>query len=427
MSKRKYHKKFVGNHELAPETLMMGYGYSPELSEWSLKPPVFMTSTFAFSSAQAGKDFFELTLGRREKREGEELGLIYSRFNNPSIEILEDRLSAWENADSALVFGSGMAAISSALFAHSAPGDVIVYCAPIYGGTEAICRDIFPKYGIKSVEYVAGTDEDTLTPAIEEAKKLGRVAVILGETPANPTNQLIDLKQLVAMADKLEKEQGHRPITMVDNTFLGPVWQQPVKHGIDISLYSLTKYVGGHSDLIAGAAIGNAAAMMPVRKFRSAMGPVLDAHTSWLLMRSMETLQVRFERAAQNARRIAEYLRDHPKVTKVHFLEFLPEGSEQRRIFDQQCGSAGSTFSFDVIGGEEGAFRVLDNLKVIKLAVSLGGTESLMETPYSMTHAVVPDNIKEKIGILPETLRIAVGIENIDDLIADLEQALAAL
>ncbi len=424
MRKRDYRKKQIGNRQLAPETQMMGYGYDPMLSEGSLKPPIFQTSTFAFSSAEEGKGFFEIAYGKREAAQGEEPGLIYSRINNPNLEIVENRLTLWDNAEMALVFSSGMAAITTSMMAYLRPGDVIVHSEPIYGGTEYLIRNILPEYGIKSVGYLAGTGEDTLSPTLEKAAKLGRVSVIYGETPANPTNQLLDLDLMARCAAAHGETHGHRPVTMVDNTFLGPLWQQPGRHGIDITLYSLTKYVGGHSDLVAGGAIGSYEILNPVKGFRTIFGTQSDAHTSWLLMRSLETLKVRMERAAENARIVAEFLREHPKIKTVNYLGFLEPGSPLKDIFDRQCTSAGSTFTFDVIGGEAAAFAVLNSLQVIKLAVSLGGTESLMEAPYSMTHSDVPDDVKDRLNITPATLRVSVGIEHADDLVADLAQAL---
>lgn len=427
-SRTDYRKKMIGNHKLSPETQMMGYGYDPKLSEGSLKPPVFMTSTFVFESAQHGKEFFELAYGKRQAAEGEEPGLIYSRINNPDLEVLEDRLALWEDAEKGLTFSSGMAAISTCLWAYLRPGDVIVYSAPIYGGTEFLIRNILPEFGIKSVEFEAGGDIPTLAPALEEASKLGRVAVIYTETPANPTNGLVDLHACRDLADELGKNTGHRPVIMTDNTFLGPVWQSPLAHGADIVIYSLTKYVGGHSDVVAGAAIGKLDVMGPVTGFRTILGTMCDPHTGWLLLRSLETLKLRMTASAQNARRIAEFLAQHPKVTNVHYLGFLPESHPSYHIFRDQCGgAAGSTFAFDVDGDEEAAFRVLDTLQIIKLAVSLGGTESLMEHPFSMTHADVPDEVKLRLGISESMLRISVGVENADDLIADLAHALDAV
>lgn len=422
---KKYRKRSLGQgHRLRPETQMMGYGYDPSLSEGALKPPIFMTSTFVFDNAQHGKEFFELAYGKREPNEGEEPGLIYSRINNPDLEVLEDRLALWEDADKALSFSSGMAAISTTLLAHLRPGDVIVHSAPVYGGTEYLIRNILPAFGIDSVEFESGVDHYTLAPAIGEAQSKGRVAVIYVETPANPTNGLVDIRECARQADELARRQGYRPLIVVDNTFLGPVWQQALVQGADISVYSLTKYVGGHSDLIAGCAMGRAEVMAPVAGFRTILGTMCDAHTCWLVMRSLETLKIRMERSAANARIIAECLQQHPKVARVHYLEFLPEGSEAEAIFKRQSSSAGSTFAFDVVGGEKEAFALLDNLQLIKLAVSLGGTESLMEHPFSMTHSDVPEEVKNRLGMGESMVRISVGIEHVDDLIEDLNQAL---
>lgn len=424
----RYHKTHIDGRKLAPETQMMGYGYDPMLSEGALKPPAFMTSTFVFKSAQHGKDFFEIAYGKRQQEEDEEVGLIYSRINNPNLEVLEDRLTLWEETEKALSFSSGMAAISTSLLAYLRPGDVIVHSAPLYGGTEYFIRNILPEFGIKSVSFSTWTAENTLETAMEEASRLGRVSVIFTETPGNPTNCLVDLKDCVKAADQIaDKQNGHRPMVMVDNTFLGPLWQKPHSFGVDIVLYSLTKYVGGHSDLVAGAATGSKDALGSIQGFRTILGTMCDAHTAWLLMRSMETLKLRMTASAENARIVAEYLRNHPAVSDVGYLGFLSTDDPIYPVYEAQCLSPGSTFAFEIDGGEADAFKVLDSLKLIKLAVSLGGTETLMEHPYSMTHSDVSDSVKGALGITPSTLRISVGVEDPQDLIADLNQALSAI
>jgi methionine-gamma-lyase len=204
------------------------------------------------------------------------------------------------------------------------------------------------------------------------------------------------------------------------------VFQHPLAHGADVSLYSLTKYVGGHSDLIAGAALGSKARMAPIKALRGSVGSQLDPHSSWMLGRSLETLAIRMERANSNARVVAEYLRDHPKVERVHYLEFLEPGSKAADTYARQCTGAGSTFSFDIKGGQKEAFAFLNALQVFKLAVSLGGTESLASHPAAMTHSGVPAAVRARIGVLDTTIRMSVGIEHPDDLVADLTQALAA-
>ena len=213
---------------------------------------------------------------------------------------------------------------------------------------------------------------------------------------------------------------------MCDNTLLGPVFQQALTQGADVSLYSLTKYVGGHSDLIAGAALGAKAVMKPIRALRSAIGTQLDPHSCWMLGRSLETLAIRMHKGNDNARIVAEFLRDHPKVAHVHYLPFLGEDTPEGRVFRRQCAGAGSTFSFDIKGGERAAFKFLNRLEIFKLAVSLGGTESLASHPAAMTHSGVPLAVRQRIGILDTTIRLSIGVEHPDDLVADLAQALAA-
>lgn len=428
-----YHKRKIGDHTLAPETQMMGYGYDPELSEGALKPPIFLTSTFAFRSAQEGKDFFDFTSGRREPPAGQSSGLVYSRFNNPNLEVLEDRLALWEGGEAAAVFSSGMSAISTTLWAWVRPGDVLLMSQPLYGGTETLIEKTLPNYGVRAVGCADCCDPAAVSDAAERAlalagEKGGRVSLILVETPANPTNSLVDLALMREISERIGTRQaGGRPPVAVDNTFLGPVFQRPLQHGADLALYSLTKYVGGHSDLVAGGVVGSRAMMTPVRALRGALGTQLDAHTAWMIMRSMETLSLRMHRSAENARLVAEFLRAQPKVAAVNYLGFLRDGDAGAEVFRRQCGSPGSTFSFSIRGGEAEAFRLLDALQVIKLAVSLGGTETLMSHPASTTHSGVPKATRDRLGVTDAVIRISVGIENAADLIADLTQSLAAV
>jgi methionine-gamma-lyase len=420
-----YHKRKIGNHVLRPETQMMGYGYDPTLSEGSLKPPIFLTSTFVFPSAQAGKDFFDITSGRKQLPAGQTSGLVYSRFNNPNLEVLEDRLALWEGAEMAAVFSSGMSAITTALLAYLRPGDVLLYSRPIYGGTETLIEKTLPNYGIIPVGI-----EDTLNPiaidtAVVAAAKRGRIGAIMLETPANPTNSLVDLAYFAKVADGLKVSQNHRPVIMCDNTFLGPVFQKPLLHGVDLVIYSLTKYVGGHSDLVAGGVAGARAVTQPVKQLRGALGTQLDPNTAWMIMRSLETLAIRMERSAHNAKTIAEWLVTHPKIASVNYHGLLPLDNPLRILAEKQSTSPGSTFSFYVKGGELEAFKVLDNLQVMKLAVSLGGTETLISHPASTTHSGVQKDVRERMGVLDSMIRISVGIEHADDLIADLSLALS--
>ncbi len=419
------YKTRIGNHLLKPETLMLGYGYDPALSEGSAKPPVFLTSTFVFKSAEEGRDFFDYVSGRKTTPKTG-AGLVYSRFNHPNSEIVEDRLAIYEGAEACILFASGMAAISTTILAYARPGDVIVHSQPLYGGTETLMTKTLSGFGIASVGFVDGIGEEVVRAAVREAHTKGRISIILIETPSNPTNSLVDIALMRRVADEIELVQAHRPIIVCDNTLLGPVFQRPLEHGADVSIYSLTKYVGGHSDLIAGAALGSEAVIGPIESLRGGIGTQLDPHTCWMLGRSLETLGLRMHRADDNARAVAEFLRDHPKVSKVHYLPFL-EDSATRAVYERQSSGAGSTFSFDIKGGQKEAFAFLNALEIFKLAVSLGGTESLASHPAAMTHSGIPANIRARIGILETTIRLSVGIEHPDDLIADLVQALAGV
>jgi methionine-gamma-lyase len=424
MKSKNYKRRVLNSCSLHPETLMMGYGYSPALSEGALKPPIFLTSTFVFETAQQGKDLFDITAGRREKRTDEAAGLVYSRFNNPNFEILEDRVAVWDDAERGAVFSSGMSAIATVLLTFLKPGDVVMHSRPLYGGTETLIRNTLSAFSIASVGFIDGLDATHVGAAAEEAMKQGTVGVIFVETPANPTSGLADLKLMSEIADAIGRRQGRRPLVAVDNTLLGPMFQKPLRHGADLAVYSLTKYAGGHSDLIAGGVTGRAEHVRKVVQTRGAMGTQLDPHSCWMLLRSLETLQIRAERACDNARRLAEYLRQHGKIAKVDYLGFLTDGDPRKALFTRQSTAPGSTFSFDIKGGEREAFAFLDKLAICKLAVSLGGTETLICHPASTTHSGIPKQLREEIGLSDSLVRISVGIENADDLIADLEQAL---
>ncbi|MER8746192.1 cystathionine gamma-synthase family protein [Mesorhizobium sp. M1004] len=420
-------KTHIGNHKLHPETLMLSYGFDPQLSEGAVKPPVFLTSTFVFKSAEEGRDFFDYTSGRKEPPSGTASGLVYSRFNHPNSEIVEDRLAVYEGTDACILFSSGMSAIATTLLAYARPGDVILHSQPLYGGTETLLTRTLSGFGIGAVGFADGVDYKAVRAAADAAVAKGRVSVILIETPSNPTNSLVEIALIRKIADEIGASQGSTPIIVCDNTLLGPVFQRPIEHGADVSVYSLTKYVGGHSDLIAGAAMGSKAVTRPIKALRGAIGTQLDPHSCWMLGRSLETLSIRMERANDNARLVAEFLRDHAKVEKVHYLPFLAEDTAAGRAYKAQCSGAGSTFSFDIKGGEKAAFAFLNGLQIFKLAVSLGGTESLASHPAAMTHSGIPFDVRQRIGVLETTVRLSIGVEHPDDLIADLTQALAAV
>ena len=410
---------------MQPESLMMSYGYKPSLSEGAIKCPIFQTSTFVFNSAMEGKRFFELAYGLREKDKGEELGLIYSRLNNPDLEILENRLCLWDGAEDCAVFESGMSAISTALMEFMAPGDLLLYSRPVYGGTDHFINHFLKKLNIQSIGFYATDTKEEIIERVKQSGRADRLTMIHIETPANPTNALIDIELCAEVKNYFTTPE--KPIVLsVDNTYMGPIWQHPLKHGADLVLYSATKYIGGHSDVIAGACLGSKELMGRVKGLRTFLGNMAGPWTGWLLMRSLETLKVRMDEQARNAKEVADFLLAHPKVEKVYYLGFL-ESQKDKELLARQFTSNGAMISFDIVGGEKEAFQFLDSLKLIKLAVSLGGTESLAEHPQTMTHADVPMEDKRIMHITEKLIRLSVGVENYNDLITDITQALVCV
>ena len=413
----------VGNRKLNPQTLMLGYGFDPELSEGSLKPPIFLTSTFVFENAAAGKHFFEGVTG---KRPGGAEGLIYSRFNGPNQEILEDRLAVWEDADDALAFSSGMAAIATLLLTFVRPGDCVVHSGPLYAATETLIAKILGQFGVSWVDFPSGGTREEIDDAIARGKAKGRVSLIYLESPANPTNMLVDVEAVRAATDAAFSGDDKPPIA-IDNTFLGPLWAKPLAQGADLSVYSLTKYVGGHSDLVAGGIVGDKELINRIRMLRNTIGTICDPNTAWMLLRSLETLELRMSRAGENAAKVCDFLRSHPKVEKIGYLGFLEEGTRQADIFKRHNLGAGSTFSLYLKGGEKEAFSIHDTLKIANHTVNLGGTQTHDSAPAAMTHLSVPEERKKQLDITPNLVRISIGCENADDLIADFANALNAV
>ena len=425
-SRPSYKERRIGQHLLKPESQMMGYGYDPMLSEGAIKCPVFQTSTFVFESAEAGKKFFQLAYGLREPGPGETPGLIYSRLNNPDTEILEDRLTLWDEAEAAALFDSGMAAIATSLLAFVRPGDVLVHSDPLYGGTEFFLEHVLSEFGVTPIHFPAGVPFAELEPELRARIEGRRVGAVFIETPANPTNALVDITDVARFARSLASGD-HRPVVMVDNTFLGPLWQHPLKHGADLVLYSATKFIGGHSDVIAGAVLGRHELVERVRKLRAFLGTMASPWTGWLLLRSLETLKMRMTAQMKNARYVADFLAGHPKVSALHYLGHIEANHPMHATYRRQCVGAGSLVSFEIPGGEPAAFKFLNSLQLVHLAVSLGGTESLAEHPATMTHADLPADELERMGITAGLVRVSVGVEHYEDIIADLEQALEAV
>jgi len=413
----------MSNHKMSPESLMMSHGYKPELSQGAIKCPIFQTSTFEYKTAEEGKAFFEIAYGLREKGPTEELGLIYSRINNPNLEILENRLCLWDKADDCAVFESGMSAISTVLLELLEPGDLLVHGNPLYGGTDHFINHFLPKIGIHTLDVHPDESEENIIAMIKASGKGDRLAMIFIETPANPTNAIVDIESYKNIANHFSTDEKQVLLT-VDNTYMGPLWQHPLQFGADIVLYSATKYIGGHSDLIAGAVLGTTELMIRIKTLRTFLGNMLSPNTAWLLLRSLETLKVRMDQQTKNAQEIAQFLSQHPKVEKVNYLGLLEEGTREHAIYKKQCEAPGAMISFDIKGGEKEAFQFMNSLKLFKIAVSLGSTESLVQHPITMTHAGVDPEHRERMGITDKLIRLSIGVENAKDIIWDIEQAL---
>ncbi|PWH86393.1 cystathionine gamma-synthase family protein [Brumimicrobium oceani] len=409
-----------------PESLMMSHGYKPELSEGSIKCPIFQTSTFVFKTAEEGKAFFELAYGLRQKEQDEELGLIYSRINNPNLEILENRLSLWDKADDSAVFESGMSAISTVLLEFLKPGDLLLYSSPTYGGTDHFIHDFLPKIGVDAVAFHAEDSEEEIEAIVKATGKADRLGLIYIETPANPTNSMIDIEMCNRIAANHKNGEG-KTYVCVDNTYMGPVWSKPLEIGADLVVYSATKFIGGHSDLIAGAVMGNAELMLRVKTLRTFLGNMVSPHTAWLMLRSLETLKIRMEKQSRNAQKVANFLNTHDKVEKVHYLGLIDENSPNYELYKRQYNAPGAMISFNIKGGEKEAFKFLNSLNLIQLAVSLGSTESLAQHPQTMTHCAIEPKARERMGVTANLVRVSIGVEDADDIISDVEQALNAV
>ncbi|HEY3445791.1 MAG TPA: aminotransferase class I/II-fold pyridoxal phosphate-dependent enzyme [Myxococcales bacterium] len=413
----------MSDKPVKPQTSIFSKGYDPHLSEGAANPPVFRTSTFLFKNAMAGKRAFEIAYGLRQKDPGEIPALIYTRVNNPNAEMVEDRVVAWDGFEAAALFGSGMGAISCTCLTFLRPGDTLLFSDPVYGGTEALFRHVLPLFGIKCIPFPATSNRAQIE---EAAKGEKNVRVVYMESPANPTMVLADLDAGRQVADALSTPEK-RCLFLVDNTFLGPVLSRPKDFGADIVLYSATKFIGGHSDLIAGVAMASRALMDQIKVTRTLLGSISDPDTAWLILRSLGTLQLRMEKQQENAQKIVALLRGHPKVECVAYPGLPEMGDQQVMLFRKQCKGAGSLISFCIKGGEKEAFKLLDTVKEYKLAVSLGGIETLIEHPGTMTHSDMTQEEQKRAGIRENMIRISVGLEDPDDLVEDMKRALAAV
>jgi methionine-gamma-lyase len=409
----------TNNPSARPLTAVLTRGFDPQLSVGSARPAVFRSSTYVFSSPEAAERAFAISSGRATPEPGESVDLIYSRMNHPNAEILEDHLVPLEpDAQAAIVFNSGMAAISTLFFGLVEPGSSLVYTAPLYGGTQTLLTGLLQPLGIRSVGVEAG-DTKALKKAIAEAEKLRLVFI---ETPANPTLTMTDIAAAVAAAARRD-EKVH---VAVDNTMLGPAFQHPLALGADLAVYSATKYLAGNSDMLGGVITGRDPAVVgKLRRLRSALGNILQPDECWLLDSRLPTVELRMNRQSKNGQRIAEALAEHEAVAKIYYPSLFEE-REQVRIRDAQCSYPGAMFSFEVRGGKAAAFEFLRSLRLAKNAVSLGGVETLTCHPASTTHSgLTPDELR-RTGVTDALIRVSVGIEDWRDLLKDFRQALDA-
>ncbi len=402
---------------LRPPTQVLTRGFDPTLSVGSARPAVFRSSTYVFTSPEAAERAFDLMAGRAQPLPDEKHELVYSRFNHPNAEILEDQIVPLETgAHAALVFNSGMAAIMTALMTFARPGQSIVYTVPIYGGTQHLIQDFLEPLGITGIPVHAGRTQE-IDDAIRSAKNL---AVVLIETPANPTILMTGIKQAAATAS----EVNPRPVVMVDNTLLGPAFQHPLTLGADLTLYSATKYLSGFSDMIGGVAIATDPQLIrKMRSKRSLFGNILQPDECWMLDGRLPTVTLRMNRSSKNAERIATRLAGHPKVARVLYPTLFTD-PEQVRIAREQCDFPGGMFSLDLKGGKTAAFEFLRSLRIARNAVSLGGVETLVCHPKTTTHSGFTEQEFAEAGVTDGLVRISVGIEDWRDLAADFEQAL---
>ena len=396
-------------------------GYDLFFRLGAVRPPIFASSTFATESAEKLEHMFNRAHGHEASVHPNEEWPIYTRVSNPNFSILDARLQYYElGAENArgVYFPSGLSAIFTTVFALCNPGDVLLYSAPLYGGTEYQFRVILPqKMNVNTIQVNATDLND-----VERLLKLhgAKVKVVFLETPANPSLAMLDIEAVASLA-----HANSNAVVVVDNTFMSPILQHPFKHSADIVLYSGTKSLGGHSDLISGFIIDKSPERAElINSFRVETGPTPSAFDAWLLYRSLDTLEVRVLESQSNAKKVAAFLHTHPKVKHVTYPELFDKNSDDWKIYTKQCDGPGSMIAFDPIGGKEESYTILNNLNIFTLAVSLGGVESLAENPWFHTHSDVSDENKRQAGFNPETIRLSIGMEDADDLCADLDEAL---
>lgn len=379
-------------------------GQRPDPVTGSIAPPIYQTSTFAFASLEQGAARFA----------GAETGYIYTRLGNPTQAALEEKIADLEGGEAAVAFGSGMAAIAGVVTALVGAGDHILFGSPIYDCTYDLLMDVMRRFGVEA------TPVDAARPEQVERAIRPNTRLLLFETPSNPTLRLADIRALADLAHR------HQITVVVDNTIMSPYLQRPLEHGADIVVHSATKYIGGHGDVVAGLAVGPAEIMARVRSTTlKNFGGIISPFDAWLLLRGLKTLAVRMERHSENALRVARYLEQHPLVMRVYYPGL--ESSPQYELARRQMDGFGGLLSFELLGGIEAGRTLLSAVQLCTVAVSLGDTDTLIQHPASMTHAVVPAEARAAAGISDGLVRLSVGLEAADDIIADLDQALAAV
>lgn len=387
------------------ETLVV-HGCSP-LDASDVAPPIHMSSTFRFPDADTATRIFE----------GSESGYVYSRIGNPTVDLFQEKMARIEGAEASVAVGSGMAAISSMALTLSKPGDNFISCTTLYGGTFAFFKTHLPSFGIYSrfVQPLAQLTKKQLSALVDHKTRF-----LFLETPANPTLAILDIRLWAEVAG------DHGIPLVVDNTFATPYLQQPVSQGANLVVHSTTKYLGGHADLIGGVVVGEASLVNRIRtEHVHHFGPILSPFNAWLLLRGLETLAVRMQRHCANAEAIARYLKRHPKVSRVYYPGLSSHPGHA--IAKRQMAGFGGMISFEVKGGVVSGRRVMDSVLLCTLAVSLGDCDTLIQHPASMTHATYSRNDRMRAGISDGLIRLSVGIEHVDDIIEDIDQALASV
>lgn len=387
------------------ETTLIHQGYATESHHDSLAVPLYQTSTFAFENAEQGAKRFA----------GEEAGGIYSRLGNPTVQVLEQRMAAIENGEGALAFGSGMAAVSTILVYLTKAGDHILCTRGIYGCTFGLLNIMEEKYNISHSLEKLTTEEE-----IEAAIKPNTTCIYV-ETPINPTMEIVDIALIVKIAQK------HNIPVVVDNTFCSPYLQNPLDLGANFVLHSATKYINGHGDVIAGILVGKEKNQMDIIRstVQKDYGGIISPFDAWLLIRGLKTLHVRMDRHSSNAEKVFAFLESHPSIESIYYP--FDKKNPQYEVAKRQMKNGGGLISFAVKGGKEKAQQLMNALSLIKIAVSLGDAETLIQHPATMTHSVVPSKERIAMGITDGLLRLSVGLESTEDIIRDLEQALDKL